>query len=158
MTDREYYIERSKNTRLVKTDLVGKKAYGIVESVVAQLSDGIGESNNHYEKFWRFVCVLLNPDDNQVEIRISNLNWEKSWFFPTRWIFNPFLSQTDEEIKKWFARKIKWIIKTEAQDKKIEIPFKSNNQYEMEYLGDWNQTVADAVEVYNSLKNKNNNK
>lgn len=152
MTDREYYIERSKNTRLVKTDLVGKKAYEILESVVGQLSDGIGEGKFLYEKFWRFVDVLLNPNNNHVEIRISNLNCEKSWFYPTRWIFNPFLSQTDEEIKKWFARKIKWIVRTEAQDKKMEIPFQCDNQYEMEYLGDWTQTVAEAVEVYNSLR------
>lgn len=152
MTDREYYIERSKNTRLIKTDLVGKKAYGILESVVGQLSDGIGENSPYHEKFWRFVDVLLNPDNNQVEIRISNLNCEKSWFSPTRWIFNPFLSQTDEEIKKWFARKIKWVVRTEAQDKKMEIPFKCDNQYEMKYLGDWTQTVAEAVEVYNSLR------
>lgn len=152
MTDREYYIERSKNTRLVKTDLVGKKAYGILESVVSQLSDGIGESNSYHEKFWRFVDVLLNPDNNQVEIRISNLNCKKSWFYPTKWVFNPFLFQTDEEIKKCFARKLKWIVRTEAQDKKMEIPFKCDNQYKMEYLGDWTQTVAEAVEVYNSLR------
>jgi hypothetical protein len=158
MTKQEYYNIRIQNTRLVDTDLVGNSAYEILESVVAQLSDGLGENNYYYEKFWNFIDVLENPNNHKVEIRVSNLNCKRSGAFPKRWLFNPFLSQTDEEIKKWFARKIKWIVKTEAQDKKIEIPFKSNNQYEIEYLGDWTQTVADAVEVYNSLKNKNNNK
>ena len=152
MTKQEYYNMRIQNTRLVDTDLVGNSAYEILESVVAQLSDGLGENNYYYEKFWNFVDILKNPNNHKVEIRVSNLNCKRSGAFPKRWLFNPFLSQTDKEIKKWFARKIKQIAKIEAQDKHQDFIFKDNNFSKMEYLGDWTQTVAEAVEVYNSLK------
>jgi hypothetical protein len=151
MNYQQYYNARIQNTRLVDTGLIGKSAYEILESVVAQLSDGLGENNYYFEKFWNFVDVLENPNNHKVEIRISNLNCKRSGSFPKRWLFNPFLSQTDKEIKKWFARKIKQIAKIEAQDKHQEFTFKDNNFSQMEYLGDGSRTVAQAVEVYKNL-------
>ena len=151
MTEQEYYHQKSAGTRLVETGLVGKDAYEILESVIGQLSDGIGENKYHHEKFWRFADVLLNPETDKVEIRISNLNCQKSWMYPKRWLFNPFLSQSDTQIRKWFARKIRWVARIEAEDKGRDFVFDQHNQTEMKYLGNWTQTVSQAVEVYNSL-------
>lgn len=151
MTEQEYYNRKVVNTRLVETGLVGRDAYEILESVIGQLSDGIGENKYHHEKYWRFADVLLNPQTDKVEIRISNTQCEKSWMYPKRWLFNPFLKLKDKEIKQWFGRKVRWIARIEAKDKGRDFVFSTNNHEKMEYLGDWNQTVAEAVEVYNSL-------
>lgn len=151
MTEQEYYNRKVVNTRLVETGLVGRNAYEILESVIGQLSDGIGENKYHHEKYWRFTDVLLNPQTDKVEIRISNTQCQKSWMYTKRWLFNPFLKLKDKEIKQWFGRKIRWIARIEAKDKGRDFVFSTNNHEKMEYLGDWNQTVAEAVEVYNSL-------
>ena len=151
MTEQEYYNQRVINTRLVETGLVGKNAYEILESVIGQLSDGIGENKYYHEKYWRFADVLLNPQTDKVEIRISSTPCEKSWEYPNRWLFNPFLQLKDKEIKQWFGRKVRWIARIEAQDKGYDFVFTTNNHRTMEYLGNWTQTVDQAVEVYNSL-------
>lgn len=151
MTELEYYNQKSAGTRLVETGLVGLNAYEILMSVIGQLSDGIGENKYHYEQYWRFADILLNPTTNKVEIRISNRNCEKSWMYTNRNLFNPFLSQSDQEIKKWFARKLRWIARIEAQDQHRAFVFNTNDQTKMYYLGNWNQTISQAVEVYNKL-------
>lgn len=152
MNKKQYYEERCKNTRLVETELQGTNHFQILESVVGQLSDGVWESSSHMEPKWVFIDILLNPYTNKVEIRVSQNTCVRSCFFPKRWIWNPYLEKTDLEIKKYFARKIKTIINLEAKDKGKKLDFNLSNQYKMEYLGDWTQTVAEAVEVYNSLR------
>ena len=101
MTKEEYYQIRSKNTRLVETELQGSDQFQILESVVGQLSDGIWESSSYMEPKWAFIDILLNPYTNKVEIRVSQNICVRSCFFPKRWIWNPYLEKTDLEIKKY---------------------------------------------------------
>ena len=152
-----YYQYNIANTTLVETNLEGRVSYEILASVIGQCSDGAWENSVYMEPYWRFISVVQNPLNNKVEIRVSKTQFEKSCMW-NRTIWNPYLTKTDQDIRDWFARKIRRIISMEAKDTGAKIPFTKSNQYKMKYLGDWTQTVADAVEVHNSLKNKNNNK
>ena len=60
---------------------------------------------------------------------------------------------TNQEIRNWFARKIKTIINIEAKDNNMVLSFSKKNEYKMLYLGTYNNTVSEAVEVYNTLRN-----
>ena len=151
MTKEEYYQIRSKNTRLVETELQGSDQFQILESVLGQLSDGFGENNPYYENRWVFAEILLNPCTNKVEIRISNELCTKSNYYPNRWIWNPYKEESDLEIRKYFAKKIKTIVNLEAKDLGKKIEFKLGNYLKLNYLGDWTQDVNCAVEVYNKL-------
>lgn len=150
-----FYNEMSKNTRLVETGLKGEDQFEILSSVIGQCSDGIYENSPSVEPYWRFSSVLLNPDTEEVEIRISKSGYDYAWM-KRGYISNPFTVKTDQEIRNWFARKIKTIINIEAKDKGTVLKFSKKNGYKMQYLGTWENTVGEAVEVYNSLKNKNN--
>lgn len=147
-----YYQYDIVNTTLVETNFKDKVSYEILSSVVAQCSDGAWEESTYMEPYWRFIKVVQNPYNNKVEIRVSKQRFDKSCMW-NRTIWNPYLKMTDQEIRKWFAKKIKRIISMEGKDKGIRLPFNSTNQSRMEYLGYNGETVAEAVEVYNSLLN-----
>lgn len=140
------------NTTLVETNFKDKVSYEILSSVVAQCSDGAWEESTYMEPYWRFIKVVQNPYNNKVEIRVSKQHFDKSCMW-NRTIWNPYLKMTEQDIHKWFAKKIKRIISMEEKDKGIRLPFNSTNQSRMEYLGYNGETVAEAVEVYNSLLN-----
>lgn len=145
-----YYQYDIANTTLVETGFEDKVSYEILSSVVAQCSDGAWEESTYMEPYWRFIKVVQNPYNNKVEIRVSKRHLDKSCMW-NRTIWNPYLKMTDQEIRKWFAKKIRRIISMESKDKGICLPFKTTNQFQMEYLGYNGETVAEAVEVYNSL-------
>ena len=148
--DNLYYQYNIANTTLVETGFEDKVSYQILFSVVGQCSDGAWEESTYMEPYWRFINVVQNPETHKVEIRVLKNNLLKSCMW-NRTIWNPYLKMTDQEIRKWFAKKIKRIISMEAKDKGISLPFNSNNQFQMEYLGYSGQTVAQAVEVYKNL-------
>lgn len=150
-----FYKAQSENTRLVETGLKGEDFFEILSSVIGQCSDGIYENSPSVEPYWRFSSVLLNPDTDDVEIRVSKSGYDYAWM-KKGYISNPFTVKSDQEVRNWFARKIKTIINIEAKDNNMVLKFSKNNNYQMKYLGTWENTVAQAVEVYNSLKNKNN--
>lgn len=148
---KKYYEQETEGTRLVPTGLAGEDYYEILQSVIGQCSDGIWENSPAQEPYWRFCKVMRHPDTDAVEIRVSNAPVTNSWFRKNL-INNPFLQKTDQEVKNWFCRKIKRIIKIEGEDYHEEIAFSSENKNFLRYLGNWKQTVSQAVEAYDILK------
>ena len=147
-----WYLQGVEGNRVVKTNLKGEDQYEILSSVLGQCSDGIWENNAYMEPYWQFCNVVLNPDTDQVEIAVSSTKQQLSWY-KRSWIKNPYTEMTNQEIRNWFARKIKTIINIEAKDNNMVLSFSKKNEYKMLYLGTYNNTVSEAVEVYNTLRN-----
>ena len=126
----------------------------VIESVLGQLSDGYWENNRSSDKYWRFASVKNNilfisnkrytyefrPDVRYVRgVRINtsrSVGWD-----------NGFLNKSEEEIKKFFAQKAKFLVKEEG------LEWSRNNQTESEFVGGWRKklTVADIYAVYDWL-------
>lgn len=93
-----------------------------IESVLGQMSDGYWENSSSYDKYWRFADVESSTENNTGTLEIL----DKAGTYGncityngrmgTRWIPNGFYGKSDEEIKKFFARKIKYLVKEEGLD------------------------------------------
>lgn len=145
-----YYEWECKNTTEIPTSLKGESDLSIIASIRGQCSDGIWENSKEKESYWRFCKVLLNPLTNKVEIRIEKQKTADS-FFGGKLIENPYIDKTNQEIRNWFANKLKEIVAIEAKDKKILWDFNETNISKVRYLGNWQQTVADCYQVYKKL-------
>ena len=89
----------------IQTNLFGQTNYDILSSVIGQLSDGIWENSRQCERYWKSLDII--KDENDEIIIISNNSW----------LFN-----TNDECKKYFATKMKQIVKKELEweNKNIE--------------------------------------
>ena len=122
------------NVKLISTGLSDEKAQDILDSVIGQMSDGIWENSSRMNRYWQYADIVRNG--SEINIQISDIhNYE-----------NGFKGKSDDEIKKFFAQKIKQIVKEEG------LNWNRNNEEESCYL-DRNSgvTVKDAYRVYDKL-------
>ena len=119
---------------IVKTGLSDSKAEDILNSVIGQMSDGIWENSSRMDRYWRYADIVKEGSELAIKISYPN-NYE-----------NGFKGKSENEIKKFFAQKIKQIVKEE------ELNWDRNNEERSAYL-DYNSgaTVKDAYRVYDKL-------
>ena len=115
------------------TGLFGNDDLRILESVIGQLSDGIWENSHMCEKYWKncniYECLVSE------EIIIDYPSW---------------LFESPRECKKYFANKIKQIVKKEQEWSNPNINWKRDCEIELEYFRK-GITVADAYKAYDTL-------
>ena len=119
----------------LRTGLFDEKDYKILESVMGQLSDGIWENSRPMEKYWRNISIKKDVSTNEVIIDFT---------------LCIFYGKTDYEIKKWFATKIKQIIKQEIEDGDHNIKWSKDCHERARYIHD-HLPVADAYNTYTKL-------
>lgn len=119
----------------IKTGLFETKDKKVLESVIGQLSDGIWENSRSMEKYWQTTEIKKDPSTNEVILDVSDI------------VFN---GKNDHEIKKWFATKIKQIIKQEIEDGDHTIQWSKDCHERARYMHD-NLTVADTYDTYAKL-------
>ena len=118
------------NKEFIPTGLRDNKAKDVLDSVMGQLSDGIWENSPGMNKYWEHADIDFIG--NEINIVVDN-----SWG-------SGFRGKSPEEIKKWFAKKVKQIIKEEG------LAWKRDNEESAEYMhGD--VKVRDAYRVYDKL-------
>lgn len=124
--------------RLIYTGLTGPVNLEILESVKGQLSDGIWENSPSMVKVWRNFSVVNKG--GVIFLNVDN-------YYPS-----PFADKTDQEVLKYFAIKIKQIIKVE-QDDGYDVVWERNCKEISAYFGnrDTHVTVADAYKAYDTL-------
>ena len=133
--------------RIVKTGLKTQKECDILDGVFGQLSDGMWENSRAAGGYWPYIDAELRG--GEVVLIVSNAY--RKYEEPT----NKLLDMTDDDIKKWLAKKIKQVIKEEGLD------WKRDNSEETDYLDtSWRKskqtsTVADCYYVYEVLKGRN---
>lgn len=133
--------------RIIKTGLKTQKECDIIDGVLGQLSDGMWENSRAAEGYWPYIDADLK--NGEVVLTVSN-----SYRYDGR-LTNKLLDMSDDDIKKWLAKKIKQVIKEEGLD------WKRDNSDETDYLDtSWRtskqpSTVADCYYVYEVLKGRN---
>lgn len=137
------------NVRIINTGLVETKFYEILSSVLGQLSDGIWENSPSMNKYWMNIHVNQN-ENNEICIEV-NTDYFTKWCNTS--VINPFINMSENEIKFWFAQKIKQIVKTEEQDNNGTKWWKRDNTRELAYMGYKEKiTVQDAYKLYDIMK------
>lgn len=94
---------RRVNTGLENTDT--NKT--ILSSVIGQMSDGIWENSNRVIGYW----VFAHTEAESTDILISRQYMDDYYN-----VLNPYRNMTDEKVRKYFANKIKQIVKTDMED------------------------------------------
>lgn len=124
----------NENAIVIKTGLSDSKAEDILNSVIGQMSDGIWENSSRMNRYWKYADII--KEGSEIAIKISYPNSYE----------NGFKGKSENEIKKFFAQKIKQIVKEE------ELNWDRNNEERSCYLDRHSGvTVKDAYRVYDKL-------
>lgn len=124
----------NENAIVIKTGLSDSKAKDILNSVIGQMSDGIWENSPRMDRYWKYADII--KEGSEIAIKISNPDYYE----------NGFKGKSESEIKKFFAQKVKQIVKKE------ELNWDRNNEERSRYLDRHSGvTVKDAYRVYDKL-------
>lgn len=125
-------FDRSQNT-LIATGLSDKKAEEVLSSVIGQLSDGIWENSRGMEKYWQYADIITKGSEIYISVNTEDYR-------------SGYRGKSEQDIKRYFAQKIKQIVKEEG------LEWSRDNTDPCYYL-DYNSgvTVQDAYRVYDKL-------
>ena len=140
-------------TRKITTNTFSKKANEMLNSVIGQMSDGIWENSKSMDKYWRFASIERDPDGENI-IEISAATGKP---YCNRYLYNGFSDMSDDQIREFFAKKIKQIAKIELKDNGKTTEWKRNNtEFKSCYLN-YNEdiSIADAYLCYEFLLGRN---
>lgn len=147
------------NTHKINTNLYSDKAFEMLNSVIGQLSDGIWENSPGMSKYWRFAAIK-RADNKHVIIEISKDDCIRTTSnHYNHYIQNAFLEMSDAEVIKWFAAKLKQIVKIEmnacsSYGDSIGA-WKRDNENTLSYLGHKHViTVKDVYAIYDFLNGR----
>ena len=142
------------STHTIHTGLYGAQAFAVIDGVHGQLSDGKWENSPGYDKYWTNFDVKT-ADDGEVII-IVNAEGATTWC--ERFMPNPFYHMSDDEFKKWIAKKIKAVVNDERRDRHGFGEWdRKNIDHTSLYLGHSDEkygpvvTVADIYCTYDAL-------
>ena len=124
--------------RIIDTGLTGPIQKDILASIMGQLSDGYWENSPRMEWYWRNADV--QERDGKVVLVIR-----KHAF--------PYYAMSDDQIKQWFAKKIKFIIKEEF-GKGRDVWSRTNTKQKTDWLSHKSPSqtsVADCYQAYDIL-------
>lgn len=128
--------------RLVKCS---KQELEYLDPVMGQLSDGIWENSPKMEAYW--LCNSLTDDGIEMEDYTTSFSGRKTYW-------NPLYKKSDEEVRSWFADKLKTVVKKWLGDYDSRGEgWNRLNTAEVDYLRN-GQTVAGAYKAYDSLKGR----
>ena len=145
-----YSDEIKRSCRKIRTGLTGQRNLSILRSVEGQLSDGMWEESARMEGYWLFEYV--GSENDEVIIYVSNALGEMRF---DRFKYNAFRNMDDEQIRQWFGKKIKQIIKQEIADNWEDHPivWKEDCEVVSKYMHD-DLTVKECYDAYNFLLRK----
>ncbi len=133
--------------RIIKTGLKTQKECDILDGVFGQLSDGMWENSRAAGGYWPYIDAEFENGEVVLKVSTAYRKYEEP--------YNKLLNMTEDNVKKWLAKKIKQVIQEEGLD------WKRDNTEETDYLDtEWRtskqpSTVADCYYVYEVLKGRN---
>ena len=132
--------------RIIKTGL-GLHYKDMLNSVIGQMSDGYWENTPMMRGYWKFVKT--GTSGNEVTLNVDAADWTLDG---DRRIENRFYGMSDDAVKKFFADKIKFLIKEEGLGK-----WDRGNENETDFLsyGNPRYRVKDCYYAYEVLKGRN---
>lgn len=123
---------------IIDTDFASSdyKASEVLRSVIGQLSDGIWENSRRMEDYWRSLQVISQNDHICIKVYTRGI----------------FFGMHNEDIAKWYANKIKQIVKICMKDDMCAGKWERTNTNRCCYLDYYSGvTVQDAYRVYDRL-------
>lgn len=133
-------LNENDNQHVIHTGLKHPLDLEVLDSVLGQMSDGIWEDSPSMEKYWGHVDFEMI--DGEVCIVVDD-SWNSG-----------FRGKTDDEIRKYFAVKIKQVVKEEINDG-ANIEWTRNSKEHLDYMHD-SVTVGDCYRVYDALLGRQN--
>lgn len=132
--------------RIIKTGL-SKKYKDMLDAVIGQMSDGYWENTPMMRGYWKFVTTGTSGDE--VTLNVDTVSGARDG---DRRVENRFYGMSDDAVKKFFADKIKFLIKEEGLGK-----WDRGNESETDYLsyGKPRYRVKDCYYAYEVLKGRN---
>lgn len=131
--------------RIIKTGL-GLHYKDMLGAVIGQMSDGYWENTPMMRGYWKFVTT--GTSGNEVTLNVDEVGWTLDG---DRRIENRFYGMSDDAVKKFFADKIKFLIKEEGLGK-----WARDNEKTTEYLSYSDPyRVKDCYYAYEVLKGRN---
>lgn len=124
--------------RIIDTGLQGPIQKDILDSVLGQISDGYWENSPRMDMYWRNIDTELQGDKVVFSIKPHTFPW---------------YAMSDDQIKQWFAKKIKFLIKEEF-GKSRDVWNRMNTKLKTDYLSHKSPsqtTVADCYYAYDTL-------
>lgn len=131
--------------RIIKTGL-GLHYKDMLGAVIGQMSDGYWENTPMMRGYWKFVTT--GTSGNEVTLNVDEVRWTLDGDLR---IENRFYGMSDDAVKKFFADKIKFLIKEEGLGK-----WARDNEKTTEYLSYSDPyRVKDCYYAYEVLKGRN---
>lgn len=127
--------------KTIKTGLASSTDFEVLESVMGQMSDGIWENSPAMEKYWKNADIRMI--NNEICIEVNEHGWN-----------NPYYGKSDKEIKKYFATKVKQVVKKEEEYNFNGVKWTRDNDTVLDFMGGHivrEITVQDAYKVYDIL-------
>ena len=146
------------STRIINTGLIDSASLNVLLSTVGQLSDGIWENSNVARHYWKFADIELI--DDEVCLVIKKCLFEYDHYDnnrPTENYFRSRMKLDPASIKKYFANKVRAIVRENAKDyPDAGIKFSAKCDVELDYMGSYDNSeipikVSDAYRVYKAL-------
>lgn len=122
-------------------------SYDILDSTMGQMSDGMWENSTAVERYWKNADISKKNGTIGIVVNTSP-SWKNS---------NPYGAMSDEEIRGYFAKKIKAVVKQELEDYS-KGDWSRDNEAELQYLSRSNRKpvrVKDAYKLYDHLLGRN---
>jgi hypothetical protein len=131
--------------RIIKTGL-SPHYKDMLDAVIGQMSDGYWENTPMMRGYWKFVTT--GTAGNEVTLNVDEVSGARDG---DRRIENRFYGMSDDAVKKFFADKIKFLIKEEGLGK-----WDRGNESETDYLsyGKPRYRVKDCYYAYEVLKGR----
>lgn len=135
---------------VIDTGLSDPQAIDVIHGVLGQLSDGIWENSPAMEKYWK----CLHADGGKITFftdYYKKYSYDRYgghyWTEPS-----PFRGKSEQQLKQWFATKVKQVAKQFESDYGSVGKWDRNNTNECDYLNYHSgATVQDAYRVYDTL-------
>ena len=145
------------NSLIINTNLTDDISEDILSGIIAQLSDGMWEDSPIMRHYWDFV-EIKNIDNNICIVVDSNSGkYEDNKIFKN--YFYTQLRLNPQTIAKWFATKIKQIVKSDAkQYPSSNIVFSNKCEQDLHFLSTYKKPhrsikANEAYRVYQALNN-----
>lgn len=144
------------NTRIINTGLTDSASLNVLLSTLGQLSDGIWENSNVARHYWEFAEAEMIDDEVCLVIKKNSYEFYDNRR-PIENYFRTRLNLDPTAIKKYFANKVRAVVRENAKDyPDAGIKCSAKCDVELDYMSSYDNReipikASDAYRVYKAL-------
>lgn len=145
------------NTRIINTGLTDSASLNVLLSTLGQLSDGICENSNVARHYWEFAEVEMIDGEVCLVIKKNAYESYDNRCRPIENYFRTRLNLDPTAIKKYFANKVRAVVRENAKDyPNAGIKCSAKCEVALNYMSDYDNhdneiRACDAYRVYKAL-------